>query len=411
MDARWPLAVAIFLLTYALIATRRLALLPVGRPAGALLGAVLMVATGVLTPEASFAAIDADTILLLFGMMLLSVYLGRAGLFERVAALLLRAARTPWRLLSAVSVVAALLSAVLVNDTVCLFLTPVVVATCARARLPMGPYLIALATSANIGSAATLVGNPQNMIIGSLSGVPFARFTALVGPAALVGLAANIALLWFAFGRRLPQAMPVESAPTPPERRPGTTLAAAVVCAIILCFFLGFHMGYTTLAGVMVFVLADRDDPRPTFAQVDWPLLVFFAGLFVVVGGLASTGIVEAARDVAAPLLDLRSASGLAGFTTAMTAGSNVFSNVPMVLLTGPELAAAGGGELGWALLGFTTTVAGNLTLLGSVANIIVAEGARDHYTLGFFEYLRFGLISTVVVLAVGVPVVVAMAG
>jgi len=159
----------VFLLTYVLIASRWLSLLPIGRPAGALLGAVLMLVMGALTPEESYAAIDYDTIVLLFGTMVLTVYLERAGFFEWLAGRVLSLSRTPLGLLTATSLISGFLSALLVNDTVCLFLTPVVISACIRANLPLGPYLIALATSANIGSSATLVGNPQNMIIGSLT--------------------------------------------------------------------------------------------------------------------------------------------------------------------------------------------------------------------------------------------------
>lgn len=400
------IAVAIFCLTYALIASRRLALLPIGRPAGAMLGAVLMVATGVITPEQSFAAVDDATILLLFGMMLMAVYLDRAGLFERLASILLATARTPKRLLVAVAVSSAALSAVLVNDTVCLFLTPIVVTTCLRARLPMGPYLIALATSANIGSAATLVGNPQNMIIGSLSGVGFLPFLTLAAPAALVGLAVNVTLLLAWYGRRLPRTLDDSRLPSSAGSGHEAVLSSIVMCGVVAGFFAGLHMGYTTLAGVLVLVLVHRDDPRPMLARVDWALLVFFCGLFVVVGGLAQTGAVEWLWGTASPSFDLGTPLGLLAFSSLMTVGSNVLSNVPMVLLTGPHLPELGHGPVGWVLLGFTTTVAGNLTLIGSVANIIVAEGARDHYSLGFGEYLRFGVVSTVAVLGAGVSLI-----
>lgn len=403
-------AVSIFCLTYALIASRRLRLLPIGRPAGALLGAVLMVASGVLSPEASYEAVDGDTIVLLFGMMLITAHLEEAGFFDLLAAGLLRAGGSPWRLLWTLSVASAALSAFLVNDTVCLFLTPVVVAACRRGGLPMGPYLIALATSANLGSAATLVGNPQNMIVGSLSGLSFVPFLLCAGPAAAAGVAINVALLALYYRRGLPARVGGD-APEPPRidrRRLRFTLAAAA--GVVAGFFAGFHLGYTTLAGAMVLVLADRKEPRGAFAKVDWPLLVFFCCLFIVVGGLASTGLPEAAWSAASPYFRLAEARGAALFTALMVLGSNVFSNVPMVLLTGPHLGELGSEALGWTLLAFTTTVAGNLTLVGSVANIIVAEGARDDYALGFVEYLRFGAVSTLLALAAGVPILYLLA-
>lgn len=395
----------VFGLTYALIASRRLSLLPIGRPAGALLGAVLMVAIGALSPEESYRAVDGNTILLLFGMMVLTAYLEKAGFFRWVTARTLRAVRRPWTLLWSVSLLSGLLSAFLVNDAVCLFLTPIVVSLCTRAGLPFGPYLVGLATSANIGSAATLVGNPQNMIIGSLSGFPFAKFLTCAGPAASVGLLINLGLLWLYYGSRLPIAFtPIPEEEGTAEFSKRLAFVLGVIGLVVAGFFAGFHLGYTALAGALVLIIADRKEPREVFARVDWSLLVFFSCLFIVVEGLAGTGVVERAWGAAVPCLSFGNPEGLALFTGLMTLGSNLVSNVPMVLLAGPHLGDLGPQKAGWVLLSFTTTVAGNFTLIGSVANIIVAEGAKDRYSLGFFEYLRFGLVSTLLVLAVCVP-------
>jgi Na+/H+ antiporter NhaD/arsenite permease-like protein len=158
-------------------------------------------------------------------------------------------------------------------------------------------------------------------------------------------------------------------------------------------------------------MIAEHEDPRRAFARVDWPLLVFFCSLFVVVRGLVSTGLVQATWAAAAPYVHLASPGGVTAFSALMTVGSNVVSNVPMTLLSGPYLPALGPERFGWILLGFTTTVAGNLTILGSVANIIVAETARDDYRLGYFEYLRFGFVSTILSLAAGVPLLWLTAG
>ncbi|MCB9566566.1 MAG: hypothetical protein H6710_05030 [Myxococcales bacterium] len=401
--------VAVFLVTYALIAARRLALLPIGRPAGALLGAVAMVAIGALSPEESFAAIDHDTLALLLGMMLLSAYLARAGLFDRLTELLLRRFATPRRLLVAIAGLSGVLSAFLVNDTVCLFMTPLVVALCRRGGLPYPPFLLALATSANIGSAATLVGNPQNMIIGAMSGLGFVEFLAAAGPAAALGLAVNIGLLLVYYGRTLPPTLAVVPADPPPEAadRREVWTTGAVTLAIILGFFLGLHPGYTVLGGVIVLMLRDRRDPHEVFTRVDWPLLLFFTGLFIVVAGLRASGLVDAAWVALRPACELDAPAGIAAFTGLVSAGANLVSNVPLVLILGPNVDSLAAGPLPWVLLGFVSTVAGNLTLLGSVANIIVAEGAREVHELGFFEYLRFGALSTVVVLAIGVLAIV----
>lgn len=406
--------ILIFLLTYVLIASRRLRLLPIGRPAGALLGAVLMVATGAISPAETYAAVDHDTLVLLTGMMILAAYLDMAGFFERAAGGLLHIVRSPRQLLVLTALVTAGLSAFLVNDAVCLFMTPVLVATCRRTGLPLGPFLIAIATSANLGSAATLVGNPQNMIIGSLSGIPFARFLWLAAPAATVGLGVNVALLMLYYGRRLRGALPAAPArPAAAEAAPPVPLflVGFVLCGVIVGFFGGAHLGYTALAGGTMLILAARTEPRAVFARIDWALLVFFSALFVVVAALGKTGLIAEAWALLGPHAAPTTGPGVVTFTAVMAGGSNLVSNVPMVLLAAPYVGSLADPTLGWVLLAFVTTVAGNLTLVGSVANILVAETAKDAYTLGFWEYLRFGAVSTVLVLTVGVPIILLTVG
>lgn len=400
------LTLAIFTLSWWLMAVRRVPFLPIGRAAGAALGAVLMVVSGALTPEASFAAIDLSTLALLLGMMIQTDFLAEAGVFARVADALLRRARRPFGVLAAIAGVSAVLSAFLVNDTVCLFLTPVVVATCLRGGLPFTPCLLALATSANIGSAATLVGNPQNMLIGRMSAVEFTRFAALATPATLAGFAVNLALLWLFYRRTLPKTLPALAAVA---HRPVPPAVALSVLGTVVAFFAGAHLGYAALAGACAMLVAARMDARPRLARLDWSLLLFFAGLFIVVRGLESTGLVAAAWQAVAPALGFDDAAGLIGFSGAMLVGANVVSNVPLVLLVGPHMSALGGGDVGWVALAWVTTVAGNLTLIGSVANLIVAEGARETHSLGFREHLRFGVPSTLAVTAAGLLVLVAL--
>ena len=189
----------IFGITYVLISGRQLKILPLNRPAAALLGAVLMVSTGVMTPERAYRAVNYDTIVLLLAMMLVSAYLSLARFFEWAADVVLEFSRTPGRLLLYLMLTSGTLSALLVNDTICLMLTPLVIAVIRRGKLPLLPYLIALATSANIGSVATLVGNPQNMIIGHFSHIPFSRFSLALAPTAIAGLAINFIILRIGF--------------------------------------------------------------------------------------------------------------------------------------------------------------------------------------------------------------------
>jgi Na+/H+ antiporter NhaD/arsenite permease-like protein len=241
------------------------------------------------------------------------------------------------------------------------------------------------------------------MIIGSMSGIGFSSFLMEAGPAAGLGLLVNLLLLWIYYRKKMPAHFSLnEDGAGPAVNGSRLYLVLFVALGVIAGFFAGLHMGYTTLAGVMVLVIIDRKDPREVFSMVDWPLLVFFCCLFIVVAGLASTGVVERAWKASAPYLSISKAEGMAVFSVLMTIGSNLVSNVPMVLLAGPHINELGAGNLPWILLAFTTTVAGNLTILGSVANIIVAECSRDVYNLGFFEYLRFGAVSTILVMLVG---------
>jgi Na+/H+ antiporter NhaD/arsenite permease-like protein len=399
-------AILVFCVTWALIAFRRLRWLPIGRPAGALTGAVAMVAVGASTPSQAYAAIDGSTISLLLGMMLITAYLMRSGVFGWCADRLTTFANTQVRLLVGVAWASAGLSALLVNDTVCLFMTPLLLAIVRRTGLPAGPYLLALATSANLGSACTLIGNPQNMLVGSMSGMPFAAFTLAVFPAVLVGMVVHTLILVAMYGRGLADFGEIPRS-TPEPLGSDAVLTTTVFLAVLVAFVSGLDLGFVALGGGVALMVLDRREPREAFAAVDWSVLLFFAGLFVVVDGFGRTGVPLQAWTWLAPSLSLDTPSGLAATTATLAVGSNIVSNVPLVLLVGDRLAELGDPKLAWTLLAFVTTVAGNLTLVGSVANIIVAEQSKDVYEIGFFEYLKLGFPSTVAVLAVAVPVLV----
>jgi Na+/H+ antiporter NhaD/arsenite permease-like protein len=394
-------AIAIFAVTYALVSARRLRWVPLGRPTAALAGAVLMVLVAGFPAEEAFRAVDHATLALLLGMMGIVAYLARAGFFALAEAALLRRFPTPVALLAGTGLLSGILSAFLVNDAVCLFLTPVVVGACARLRLPYAPYLLAVATGANCGSVATLVGNPQCMMIGSLGGLGFADYALRMAPVAAAALAANTVLLVLFHRRALGAPRRLEAPPPPVDRR-GLRRAVAVTALVAAGFFAGLPLGWTALGGFALLALLSREDPAPVLREVDWSVLLFFASLFVVVGGFAATGIADRAWERLPPA-DLGGAGGRAALAGALAAGSNVVSNVPIVLVAAPKIASLGGDGIGWYLAAMATTFAGNLTLLGSVANIIVAEGARGRHELGFLEHLKFGALTTAVTLALGV--------
>src|SRR6185295_4174376 len=270
-----------------------------------------MVAAGVLTLDQAYAAINHDTIALLLGMMIVVAYLEEARFFEWTSAWILRRAGTPRRMLVMLVVASGLLSALFVNDTICLLFTPIVLRATLRAKLDPVPYLIGLVTGANVGSAATLIGNPQNMLIGISSEISFGRFLLVMLPVAAAGLAVVVGTLLALYGRSIPRAFvePVRAAP----RVNGVVVARmTALLALMLVGWLaptetlvrdlspGQKLPLVALAGGALAFLVGRYRPARVLKHVDWTLLVFFVGLFVVVGGVAKVGLVEDMRAAVA---------------------------------------------------------------------------------------------------------------
>jgi len=401
---------AIFVITYLLISGRQLKVLPLNRPAAALLGAVLMIATGVMTPERAYRAINYDTLVLLLGMMLISAYLYLAHFFEWAAERVLDFSRTPARLLLYVTLTSGILSALLVNDTICLMLTPLVVAVIRRGKLSLLPYLVALATSANIGSVATLVGNPQNMIIGHFSHISFPEFSRSLVPVAVIGLAINFLILRFGF-RKMLRTTAIDRAEhvTPKLKRGLFALVCVVLVSIFAGFLAGLNLAWTAMAGAALVMVLARRDTHEVLKLVDWHLLLFFAALFVVVDGLSDTGLPDAIYSRLQPIFGSSVPEQVWNLTWFSVVGSNVFSNVPFVLVAGNWIARFTDPALMWKVLALATTFAGNLTIVGSVANMIVVESARDHIQVGFWDYTRFGIPITILTTVAGVVVLLVL--
>jgi Na+/H+ antiporter NhaD/arsenite permease-like protein len=405
------LATAIFLLTYLLISGRRLKILPLYRPAAALLGAVLMVTAGVMTPEESYRAVDYDTLVLLLGMMVLAAYLDLAGFFSRAAEWILNRAGTPDRLLRWVIIASGVLSAVLVNDTVCLMFTPLLVAVLVRGGLPLPPYLLALAMSANIGSACTLVGNPQNMIIGHRSGIGFGEFFISLAPASILALTLLYLMLRRGFRDVLATTViqPIPARSDNPVDRRLLLLTFIVLGLVTIGFLAGSNLAWTALAGGAVVMVFGRRDTHEVLKRVDWHLLVFFAALFIVVHGFNETALPDRLFTALQPWFGTTHVAQTWNLAWLSVLGSNVFSNVPYVLVAGKWLGNLLEPELMWKVLALSTTFAGNLTLLGSVANLIVVESARAHTEIGFWDYARYGIPVTLLSTALGVAVLLWM--
>ena len=393
-------AVAIFALAYWVILAGEKSPRKLDRPSAGLIGAVLMVVCGVLTRAEAFHAIDFATLALLLGLMLVIHYATDSGLLERLANLLLSRSHSPGQLLWMVCGSAGILSALFLNDTICLLMTPLLLSVCKRARLPAEPYLIALATSSNVGSVMTLTGNPQNALIGLSSHWSWGAFALRMVPVGLVCLVLNALAVGWSYRRPLQAAQwnqESDAANGEGEHwdKPlaGKTLFA--LAGLLIAFLAGVPMELAALgAGAALLLMANRP-AEDAINAIDWPLLLFFAGLFVIVEGIAKVGAVWITRLI--PLLthDSGSLRQLTSFAVASVAGSNLFSNVPFVMLLRGFLAHVPHAPLLWLMLAASSTLAGNLTLVGSVANLIVAQKARAECPLGFWAFLKVGVLTT----------------
>jgi len=402
---RESLVYLLIVLCMAGIALGRLPFLRMNRASIALVSAALLIAFGAIGLEQAAAAIDLGTIVLLLAMMLVVANLRISGFFTAAGARILSAARGPRQLLALVVFASGFLSALFLNDTICLMLTPLVAELALRSRRDPLPYLLGLATSANVGSCATIVGNPQNMLIGASSRIPFGVFLARLGPPSLIGLLVCWAAVVIAFPaefRRGRALLPAPaSAGTIDRRLMVKSLAAALIMLVLL--LLKIPPALAALIASATLLVTRRIAPERVFAEVDFTLLVFFASLFVVTAAIGATPIFKSTLEKATPLLERGGAWSLASLSGFTVLSSNLVSNVPTVMLLRPLVEGLRDRETAWLLLAMASTYAGNLTLLGSVANLIVAEGARLHGTrVSFAAYLRVGIPVTLVTTLIG---------
>ncbi len=414
----------VFALTYLGLAIGRVPGTRMDRAAIALVGATLMLGLGVLTLREAVAAdsIDYETLLLLFGMMVLVGFLRLSGVFIRLANVLLARIRTPRVLLAIIIVLSGVLSAFLVNDVVCVAITPLILHLVQKLKFDPLPQLIGLATAANIGSVATITGNPQNMIIGMQSQISYLDFALHLAPIALFDLLVDFFLIALIYRKRLaakPDPGPAQNQPDNAKISAGKPVPhqekvlnrpihrwlqiKSVIVAIItvILFFTGLTIALIAIGAAAV-LLIDRIKSEKIYRRIDWSLLLMFIGLFVVVHAfqlqVVSGWNVAQWSWLQAPSVTLLS--------LASAALSNLVSNVPAVLLFEPVMhaIAPAAQSNAWLTLAMSSTLAGNLTILGSVANLIVVESARrEGVTISFREYSRVGVPLTLLTLAIGI--------
>ncbi len=399
-DARILAAYLIFLGSYVVFALGTFPGLKIDRPGAAIIGAVLMVAFRIVDARQALASIDFATLVLLFSMMIVAGNLRLAGFFDWITAWVIGRLR-PNHLLPVVIFTCGALSAFLVNDVVVLVMTPMVVQMTRRLGVPAVPYVIAVATASNIGSVATITGNPQNMLIGSLSGVPYVTFLARLGPVALAGLLVNWLVVHWATRRGAMDRVPVHAGlATPAAALRPTRLKPFVVVGLVLAgFFAGIPAAMVAAVGAALLLITRTVDPRRVYDEVDWGLLVFFVGLFVIVGGADRAGLTAALLEP----IQAWDLHRLPIFVTATAVLSNLVSNVPAVMLLRTVVPGFPDSQFAWLVLAMASTLAGNLTIAGSVANIITVEcAAAEGVRVSFRDYLRVGLPLTIITLVLG---------
>ena len=398
----------IFLLTYIIISAQKMKWHKLDRPSGALLGAVLMVLSGVLTLDEAYRAVDYNTILLLMGMMLVVAYLKIANCFTYLSYLLIAYARNSVILLCLVSFSSGILSALFVNDTICLMFTPLLILALNQTKLNPIPYLIALATSSNIGSVVTLTGNPQNMLVGVFSKIPYLDFTLHLLPVGILSLIANVLIIYIFFRKDInfKKFNPIVLA------KPELDVKLAIKSLVVLFFiFLGFiftgNLPLSAITGGLALIIISGTKPQHAMEKVDWTLLLFFSGLFIVVGGISKAGFLTIAHTAVDPYLGETASGQIIRFSIFSVIASNIVSNVPFVLLSTTWIEKFADPKTMWYTLAMSSTFAGNLTIMGSVANMIVMELSKEYVQVGFWDFFKVGFATTIVSLLIGIIILI----
>ncbi|MDA8441779.1 MAG: SLC13 family permease [Peptococcaceae bacterium] len=370
----------------------------VDRAGAAIIGATLTIATGVLSFDQAASTVDYRTIVLLFAMMIITSYLNVTGLFQLLGDYTLKKVKTRKQLLLVVILMAGVLSALFINDIVCLLFTPIVITVCKRAKISPVPYLLGVALAANFGSVATLIGNPQNILIGSISHISFTWYLSVALPLAALGLGLTYLVLSKAYPAELNGPLDLIPASSRPVHRVLIRKGLVVLTCVVAGFVLGFEPAVVASLGAAALLLTRRIKPNKIYVGIDFNLLVIFVGLFVIVDGVAQSGVLKTVLAWVLPANGLH----LPQFAVLTVVLANIVSNVPAVMLL-KFLIPATHSAIWWANLAIFSTLAGNLTVTGSIANLIVVELAQKQgVKISFAAYLKLGLPLTIAVVLLG---------
>jgi len=400
-------ALIIFVVTYTGIIFTRLPKINIDRPSAAFFGAVAMVVFGVLSLEEAVKAIDYNTIALLLGMMIIISTLQIDGFFSLIAEKTLSWSRTPLRLLVMITFITGIASAFLVNDAVVLLFTPVIIAICVGSSLNPVPYLIAEILSSNIGSVMTITGNPQNMLIGINSGISYATFFYKLLPVSLLGMALVVIVVRWFYRSNFDHRTVIGCKPqTFNYSYSSMKFSVPIFAGGVIMFFFGKLMNLSipviSLAGASLILIFGRVRPSQVIRNVDWVLLLFFATLFIVVEGAVKAGLMDVIIQAHGLTDNMDSIARVHGLSLIM---SQIVSNVPYTVMMLPVLKPLPG-EILWLSLASSSTLAGNATIIGAMANLIVIESAdKQHIKIGFSEFFRIGLTVTLLTFFISIAV------
>ncbi len=399
MPSTETIALIIFIITYTGIIFTRLPWLTVDRPSSAFFGAVAIVLFGVLSFDEAVKAIDYNTITLLLGMMIIISVLELDGFFTLIAHKTISYSKSKKQLLFIITFVTGIASAFLVNDAVVLLFTPVIIKICQSGKLNPVPFLIAEIMSSNAGSALTITGNPQNILIGINSNLAYGKFMLVMLPVSLLSMLAIYFIVLILYRKEFNIEEDFTFADVPESYNyKSMNTSVPIFILVVAGFFLSkaINISYSmiALAGGSLILLLGRIKPSKIIKQVDWILLLFFASLFIVVTGAEKAGLLNFLMN----LFQIK--SGFSGVLTIHLSSlvlSQVVSNVPFTILMLPILKPLQSDVL-WMALASASTLAGNLTIIGAMANLIVIEiaGASKIY-IGFFQFLKAGILVTAI--------------
>jgi len=393
----------IFIITYIGIIFTRLPKVNIDRPSAAFTGAVAMIVFGIISFDNAIKAIDFNTITLLLGMMIIVSTLKFEGFFSLIASKTISYSHSRNKLLIIIVFITGIASAFLVNDAVVLLFTPIIISICRKTKLNPIPYLIAEILSSNIGSTMTITGNPQNMLIGISSNISYLDFLIKLLPISIIGMIIIVFIVKLFNRKHFNDKSILEFETDYKYDFKKMRISVLIFLLVIIGFFFGKILSLSipiiALIGASLILLFGKAKPSSVIKDVDWVLLLFFASLFILVSSIQSLGLLDSFINIELNE-NLSSIIGLHSLSLVM---SQILSNVPYTVLMTPLMDVLNNENL-WLALASSATLAGNATIIGAMANLIVIESAeKEHVKISFWEFFKIGIVTTLITLILSV--------